>query len=366
VTVTGPLTVFALVAVIVAVVGVVTAAVVIGNVALTDPCGIVTDAGTMTAGLLLLNVTAAPPAGADEGSDIVPVALLPPEMEDGLKLTPPSVTCAPAGAGVTVTVPLRLFALVAVIVAVAGVVTAVVDMGKVAMADPCGTVAVAGTVTAGLLLLRLTATPPVPAGEARGTVPVPVWPPTMVCGVSVNPPIVPVPGKDGEPPPAVTASVADSPDPAAAPSMEAPTVTVAEPADDGTAMRNSPFVWPCGINSDGATAAAVEFDVSMTSVPPAGAGDPSVTEPVALPPALTCAGEIVSEATEGEDALPLVLAAGTTVSDPDPLIPDPETVNVTGAGDVTAGAVSVTTPTTWPAGIVTLEGRSAMGTLLVI
>ena len=54
---------------------------------------------------------------------------------------------------------------------------------KVAELEPCGTVTVAGTVTAAVLELESdTATPPVPANSVRVTVPVPVRPLMIVLG----------------------------------------------------------------------------------------------------------------------------------------------------------------------------------------
>jgi len=56
---------------------------------------------------------------------------------------------------------------------------------KVAEEEPCGTVTLAGTLAAVVLELESdTATPPVPATEVRLTVPVPVWPLTIVLGLT--------------------------------------------------------------------------------------------------------------------------------------------------------------------------------------
>jgi hypothetical protein len=62
-------------AVIVALVGDETVEVETGNVPVVCPAGMVTDAGTVAAGLLLARPTCTPPAGAAEASVTVPVAL---------------------------------------------------------------------------------------------------------------------------------------------------------------------------------------------------------------------------------------------------------------------------------------------------
>ena len=56
---------------------------------------------------------------------------------------------------------------------------------NVADVDPAGTVTLAGTLAAVVLELEsVTTTPPVPAAEVRLTVPVPVWPLTIVLGLT--------------------------------------------------------------------------------------------------------------------------------------------------------------------------------------
>lgn len=78
-----------------------TGAVVIVNVAVVAPAETVTLAGTLAAVLLSVNVTTTPPAGAAPLSLTVPVELLPPMTEVGLKL---SVVTA---GGLTVSVAVR-------------------------------------------------------------------------------------------------------------------------------------------------------------------------------------------------------------------------------------------------------------------
>jgi hypothetical protein len=65
-----------------------TAVVVIANVGDTVwPAATVTEAGTVTAALLLVSVTTAPPDGAAASSVTVPLVDVPPTMEDGDKVT---------------------------------------------------------------------------------------------------------------------------------------------------------------------------------------------------------------------------------------------------------------------------------------
>ncbi len=86
-------------AVTVAVCMLVTAVVVITNVAFVAPAGTVTDAGVVTAALLSDKVTNIPPVGAAAVNVTVPVEELPPATDEGAKLRD-----ANAAAGLTVRV----------------------------------------------------------------------------------------------------------------------------------------------------------------------------------------------------------------------------------------------------------------------
>ena len=64
--------------------------------------------------------------------------------------------------------------------------TLLVETGKVALVDPAGTVTLAGTVAAVLLLDSETTKPPDGAAEVRVTVPVAEFPPTTAVGLRLS------------------------------------------------------------------------------------------------------------------------------------------------------------------------------------
>jgi hypothetical protein len=163
---------FADVAVMIAVVEDDTVDVETGTVAVVWPAGMVTDAGTVAAELLLARFTDAPPVAAGCASVTVPVAPCPPDTVLGEMANPlMSAGCAPAG-GFTVNVAACEFADVAVMTAVVEDDTVEVETGTVAVVWPAGMVTDAGTLAAELLLARFTDAPPVAAGCASVTVPV--------------------------------------------------------------------------------------------------------------------------------------------------------------------------------------------------
>ena len=139
---------FADVAVMIAVVDDDTVDVETGMVAVVWPPGMMTEAGTVAAELLLARFTDAPPEGAGCANVTVPVAPWPPDTVPGEMENPlMRAGCGPAG-GFTVNVVACVFADAAVMVAVAGVDTVVVETGNVAVAWPAETVTDAGTVAA--------------------------------------------------------------------------------------------------------------------------------------------------------------------------------------------------------------------------
>jgi hypothetical protein len=98
---------------------------------------------------------------------------------------------------------------VAVIVAVVVEETGDVVTGNDALVWPCGTFTEGGTPAVGLLLARLTETPPAGAGALMVTVPVAPWPPVTAGGEMVRPVMVPeLPGLMVNPADTVLADIA--------------------------------------------------------------------------------------------------------------------------------------------------------------
>ena len=164
----------AAVAVIVTGVDVATAPVEIAKVALDAPSGTDTLAGTVAAPLLLESETANPPAGAADVRETVPWEELPPVTLVGFTDTAESdAGGGGAGGGVTVSVALRVDPPNApLIVRDVDAVTDAVLTVNVALKAPAGTVTLAGTVAALVLLLdRVTTAPPEGAALVRLAVP---------------------------------------------------------------------------------------------------------------------------------------------------------------------------------------------------
>ena len=153
-----------------------------------DPAATVTDAGTVTLGSLLLNVTTRPPLGAGPVNDtvFVPVTPEPPTIDVGDNDTAATDT---DDGGVTVSVAVLVTPLyVAEIVTGVLAVTAVVVIVNAAETDvPPATVTDAGTVTPELLLASVTTAPPEGAGPFNVTLFAVVDPPpTTVFGDNVT------------------------------------------------------------------------------------------------------------------------------------------------------------------------------------
>jgi len=158
-----------------------TAVVVTVNVAVVAPAATVTLAGTVAAPvLLLLSVTAAPPAGAGPFSVTVPVEEVPPVTDVGLRFTKLGVGAFTANVADWV-VPLNVTEIVTDALLATGLVLTV----KVAVVAPTATVTLAGTVAAPvLLLLSPTTAPPVGAAALSVTVPVEEVPPVTDAGLT--------------------------------------------------------------------------------------------------------------------------------------------------------------------------------------
>src|SRR5689334_18001651 len=127
------------------------------------PAGIMTEAGTIACGELLVSATSAPPAGAGLGSDSTPVAGRPP----GTEAAPMDSASWPMMSGAVRTTPAQ----VAVIVAAPAVADPPTSIANVWSVLPGGTTTVVGTVASGLLLASATVRPP--AGAAAVSVIVP-------------------------------------------------------------------------------------------------------------------------------------------------------------------------------------------------
>ena len=163
----------------------------VGTTLLLTPAGTVIVSGTVTtAGLLLENATTAPPLGAGAVNVTVAEAVEPPCTLAGLRLTVSSVAVGAGGAGaVTVMVAVCVVPpYLAVITEVVVELTVLVATEEVvAEVAPAGTVRVAGTVAAAVLLLdRATSAPPVGAGAVSVTVAVADGSTLHGCGVQAH------------------------------------------------------------------------------------------------------------------------------------------------------------------------------------
>ena len=151
------------------------------KVAVALPAGTVTLGGSgnvASAVLLLDRLIVTPSAGATLVRVTVPVALLPPPIVAGFRLTADNAT------GLTVSVADRLVLLNdAETLAWAAVVRPAVLTGKVAEVFPAATVTLEGTVATTVSLLdSATTTPLCGAAKSRVTVPVADTPPLTVVG----------------------------------------------------------------------------------------------------------------------------------------------------------------------------------------
>jgi hypothetical protein len=146
----------------------------------------------VTAPLLAARVTEMPPAGAGLLRVTVPVEDCPPTTVVGFRVIPLRVPAAAPATPIDSGADAE-FAEVAVMVAVAGLETAVVEMRKLAVVWPAGTMTEFATVAAALLDRRLTRTPPAGAGALRVNVPVEDCPPVTDAGARVRLPMLPVP-----------------------------------------------------------------------------------------------------------------------------------------------------------------------------
>lgn len=256
-----------------------TAVVATAKLPVEEPAGMTRLAGTVAAGLLLDKVTRIPPAGAGEPRLTVPVELAPLATVEGDSETPESVPW-PAVAALMVKEADTLFAEVAVMLSVVAVLTAVVETAKVPDEAPAAMTSVPGTVAAALLLASVTRMPPVGAGAASVTVAVEAPPLATVAGAREIP--------ERAPCPAVAALIVSA---ALRLFVElAVIVTEAVAPTAVVATVKVPLEAPAGMSKlPGSVAAGLSL-ARVTRIPPAGAGDPRLTVPAALPPLATVAG----------------------------------------------------------------------------
>jgi len=148
------------------------------NVAVVAPAATETVVGTLAVVPLAASATDKPPVGAALARVTVPVDVLPPVTEVGLRATEATVGAVIVNDAVTGVPPFAE----APIEAVWFVATAAVVTVKVPLVDPAAMEAVAGTVAAELFEERATDIPPVGAALLIVTVPVEEVPPTTEVG----------------------------------------------------------------------------------------------------------------------------------------------------------------------------------------
>ncbi len=145
------------------------------------PAATVTVAETVANASELLNLTTIPPAPAGPLRVIVPVGCVPPATAVGVRVT----DCSEGGL-IDSPAVIEVFPFFPVIVTNLYAETGEVLIVKVTSLCPDGTVTVAGTVAAELLLDRLTTNPFVPALAFKLTVPVVATPPFTVDGLTLT------------------------------------------------------------------------------------------------------------------------------------------------------------------------------------
>lgn len=259
------------VALIIAAVWLFTPVVEMANVAEDCPDCRISDDGTLAAEMLLERTTVDPEGPAGPVSVTVPVEGEPPRTDVGLSVREESFAGVMASVAVMETAPK-----VAVIVAVVGESTPIVETAKAAEVWPAAIVTVVGVDADELLLARDRAVPDGPAGPLRVTVPVDEVPPITVVGLmlrpespagfTVNVPLELWPFKD-----AMTAAWVD----ASTPMVATVKVAVVCPARTVTLEGKD---------------TAFEAEANATVRPPFPAGASSVTVPVEFLPPTTVLG----------------------------------------------------------------------------
>jgi hypothetical protein len=265
-----------------------TATVATANVAEALPPGTVMFDGTAAmAPLLLDSRTVVPQGGAGALSVTVPVEPFPPTSEDGLSVKDVGTSTR----SFMVRVAERVVpAYAAEIETAVTPVTSPVVTAKVILVAPEGTVTANGTAAAvGSSLVNCTYAPPAGAGPLKITVPVAVDPSKTLEGVRYKEP-------RGE----KLAGRTVRSEFLVIPPYEAEIVTPVGAGTVAVCTRNVAALVPARIVTlEGTAAVAVCSLNSITAAPPAGAGPPSVTVPVAETPPCTADGLKPSEASVG-------------------------------------------------------------------
>jgi len=290
--------------------------------------GTVTDAGTLTSGFELINVTTVPPAGAGVCNVTIPGVESPPVTLAGEKVTVRITGAAITSVPERVT-PLRVARIAALTFAATGSVVTV----TAAFTAPAGMVTFAGTVASAIDELRSTTTPPVGAGASMVMVAVDVLPPATDVGERVT---------EIGAGPRTTSDVVT-----VTPLFVALSVAVALLWINVVATLNVAVVAPAVTVTLAGTDAAARLDDNVTTRPPAGAGPDSVTVPVADAPPRTDVGE-----TETPDA-----TGATMVSVTDLLTVPSVAVIATSVSDTTADVTASTFTLVAPAGTTACKGR---------
>ena len=285
--------------------------------------GTVTDAGTLTSGFALINVTTVPPTGAGDCNVTIPGVESPPVTLAGV-----NVTVRITGAAITSVPDLVTPLSVARIAALTFAATAFVVTVTAAFTAPAGIVTFAGTVASAMDELTSTTTPPAGAGVSMVIVAVDVLPPATDVGERVT--------EIGAGPRTVSDVVTVTP------LLVALSVAIAFVWMSVVATGNVAVDAPAATVTLAGTDAATRLDDNVTMRPPAGAGPESVTVPVADVPPRTDVG-----ATETPDA-----TGATTVNVTDLLIVPKVAVMATSVSDATADVTACTFTLVAPAGTV--------------
>jgi len=290
--------------------------------------GTVTDAGTLTSGFALINVTTVPPAGAGDCNVTIPGVVNPPVTLAGV-----NVTVRITGAAITSVPDLVTPLSVARIAALTFAATAFVVTVTVAFTAPVEIVTFAGTVASGIDELRSITTPPAGAGASMVMVAVDVLPPATDVGERVT--------DTGAGPRTVSDVVTVTP------LLVALSVATAVDWISVVDTLKVAFDAPAATVTLAGTDAAARLDDNVTTRPPFGAGPDSVTVPVADAPPRTDVGE-----TETADA------TGAMTDKVTDLFTVPRVaVNATFVSDATAAVTASTLTLVAPAGTMACGGR---------